>query len=56
MGRSCNTHGGDENCIPVQELFRKVSRDHFGDLGVDGKAILKWILKELVSRMCTEFI
>jgi hypothetical protein len=40
MGGACNTPEGGEQCTQsCQEL-----REHFGDLGVDGRIILKWIL------------
>jgi hypothetical protein len=36
-------HGRDEKCI--QFFFENLKeRDHLGDLGVDGKIILEWIL------------
>jgi hypothetical protein len=31
-------------------------RDHLGDLGVDERIILEWVLKNWVMRMWTEFI
>jgi hypothetical protein len=30
--------------------------DRFEDLGVDGKTVIKWILKEQGGRACTGFI
>lgn len=34
MSRTCSTNGSDKECI-------KKGRDHLGDLGVDGRIILK---------------
>jgi hypothetical protein len=36
---SCSTHGGNEK--RVQNFSRKISRNRLGELGVDGKIILK---------------
>lgn len=46
MGRACNTHEEDEKWNRYRILFRKTSRDHFGDVGVDGRTILKMTLKK----------
>jgi hypothetical protein len=37
-------------------LGRLKGRDNSEDLGVDGRIILKWILREYVRRMWTRFI
>jgi hypothetical protein len=41
MGRACNTHGRDEKCIHIFSMKREGNRP-LGDLGVDGREILKW--------------
>jgi hypothetical protein len=46
MGGACGTHGRDENKYRI--LVRKPERDHFGDIGLDGMIILKWILKDRI--------
>jgi hypothetical protein len=45
MDKTCSMHGRDEKCI--QNFSRKTSREKtaLGDLGVNGKIILKWFLK-----------
>jgi hypothetical protein len=48
------THGGNDTCIQnVGQKTSREERDHLGDLGIDCRIILKWILenqgvKELV--------
>jgi hypothetical protein len=45
MGAACRTHGGENKYIQslVGESWKK---EHLGDLGVEGKVILKLNLKE----------
>jgi hypothetical protein len=40
MGRACSIHGRDEKCI---QNFIVKAGEHLGELGIDGRLILKWI-------------
>jgi hypothetical protein len=42
MGRAYSMYGGEERC--VHENLRV--RDHWGDPGVDGRIILRWIFRK----------
>jgi hypothetical protein len=44
MCRASSNHGRDEKFIQSAGWKNLNGREHFGDLGVDGKIILKWIL------------
>jgi hypothetical protein len=46
MGRACRKNVRYENCIQNSSRKRKWGRDHFGDPGIDGRIILKCILKK----------
>jgi hypothetical protein len=48
----CNTDGRDVYKMLVGILTR---RDHFEDLGVDGRIILEWILGKLGGKEWTRF-
>jgi len=45
MGRACGMHGTRE-MHTIFWLENLKGRDHFEDLGTDGRIILKWILKK----------
>jgi hypothetical protein len=42
MGGECSAYGGEERCI--QGFGGEI--DLFGDTGVDGRMILRWILRK----------
>ena len=46
MGRACGTYGGRERCVPGfgGETCRKETT--WGDQGVDGRVILRWIFRK----------
>jgi len=45
MGRTCNTHVGNEKCIVIL-VKNHIRRYHFRDLVVDGRWIIeKWIMR-----------
>jgi len=45
MGRTCSVYGGKESCI-VFWWGNLRKRDHFGDPGIDGRIILRWIFRK----------
>jgi hypothetical protein len=44
MGGTCSTHGEVRNAYAVPENVKGI--DHLGDVVVDAKIILKWILEK----------
>jgi hypothetical protein len=48
MGRACSTHGCIEKYTYI-ELWREgqKKRDQCGDIDLDGRIILRWILKDI---------
>jgi hypothetical protein len=46
---------GDEKCVKILLESLKES-DHSEDLGVDGRIVLKWVLREQCLRICIRFI
>jgi hypothetical protein len=44
MGGTCNAYGGRRGVYRIS-VGKPEERDHFGDQGVDGSIILRWILK-----------
>jgi hypothetical protein len=53
MGGECSLHGKEKNCNRNRYLKR---RDHLENLGIDGRKILKWILRKYREREWTGFI
>jgi hypothetical protein len=49
MDRTCNTHGRYGKCIQNFILKTEVI-DHFENIGVDGRIILRWILRNQDDR------
>jgi hypothetical protein len=50
MGRACGTYGSQEECTGF--CWRDLrERDYLEDLGIDGRIILKWILKKWDGRL-----
>jgi hypothetical protein len=47
MGRTCGTKEGEEECIQNFGWESQKERDHYEDLNVGGRIILKWILREI---------
>jgi hypothetical protein len=41
MGRVYNTHGTDDKCIQILNA-KMEGRNHFTELGIDGRMVLKW--------------
>jgi len=52
---ACSMHGKNDSYIQNVN-WKTRGRDHLGDLGVDGRVILKLILKLYVLRMWTGFM
>jgi len=46
MGRACSAYGGEERRIQGFGGRYLRERDHFGDPGVDGRIILRWIFRK----------
>lgn len=55
VGRACSVHGADEKCVQ-NRLKDHLGRDHSADLDVDGRILLKWVLRKRGSRMWKRFI
>jgi len=46
MGWTCSAYGGEERCIQGFGWGNLKERDHWGDPGVDGRIILRWIFRK----------
>ena len=46
MGEACGTYGGKERCAQDFGGGNLRERDHRGDQDVDGRIILRWILRK----------
>jgi hypothetical protein len=46
MGVACSAYGGLKRGIPGFWCGNVKERDHWGDPGVDGKIILRWIFRK----------
>jgi hypothetical protein len=53
-GGTCSIHGTDNKCI--LSFGGKPKEDHLNDFGVEGRAILNWILYKQYMRMWTGLI
>jgi hypothetical protein len=45
LGKACSIHGRNRKCIQILSVDL-IGRDHFEDLDVTGRRILRWILKK----------
>jgi hypothetical protein len=46
LGGACSRYGGQERCIQGFGGGDLMERDHFEDIGIDGRIILRWIFKK----------
>jgi len=46
MGGVCRTYGGEERCIQGFRWGNLKERHHLEDIGVNGRIILRWMLKK----------
>jgi len=46
MGRTCSAYGGKGEAYTGLWWGNLRERDHLGDLGVDGRIILRWIFRK----------
>lgn len=53
MDKACSTHGRDKKCIHSLSEKNIQRRNHFEDIGADGRIILK---RETISSHCDDCI
>lgn len=46
MGVACRVHGKDENCLHLFLLDNMKERNHLEETGIDGRIILKLIVRK----------
>jgi hypothetical protein len=53
MGGACSAYWGEEEEYTGFEWGNLRIRDHLGDIGVDGRIILRWIFRKLNAEVWT---
>ena len=56
MGDACSRYGRRERCIEGFGEETLGERYHLENLGIDGRILLKWILKSVAGKILTGFI
>jgi len=46
LGRACRTYGGGERCLQGSGGETLWERDHLGEPDVEGRIVLRWILRK----------
>jgi len=55
MGGTCSTFGGRGEVYTGFKWGNRTERDHLEDPGIDGRIILRWILRKCFRRAWTGF-